>query len=57
MEEKDRMDHASTESDKAVDDEVYDPQFEREVLQISEEVRSGKQRTYPLSEVMEEYGL
>ena len=33
------------------------PEYARELWRIVEEVRSGKQKTYPLSKIIEECGL
>lgn len=42
---------------QALENEIDDLEWTYDILRISEEVRSGKQKTYSLAEVREELGL
>lgn len=42
---------------QALENEIDELEWTYDILRISEEVRSGKQKTIPLSEVLAEYGI
>lgn len=42
---------------QALENEIGELEWTYDILRISEEIRSGKQQTRPLSELLAEYGI